>query len=92
MGTWNWRRRLFAWEDELVRECVDCISNIVLQDEMVDRWVWKPHSSQRYTIKSAYNYLTAVEEVVTNGRNHVLWIKVFPLLQFPIGSSSSCSK
>jgi len=43
------------------------LSNVILQDEMVDRWVWKLHSSQRYTVKSAYNYLTTVEVVDTGG-------------------------
>lgn len=31
---WKWRRRLFAREEELVRECVDLI---VLQVEVADR-------------------------------------------------------
>jgi len=28
---WKWRRRLFAWEEEKVRECCDILTNIVLQ-------------------------------------------------------------
>lgn len=27
---WKWCRRLFAWEEELVRECVDRLNNVVL--------------------------------------------------------------
>lgn len=34
---WKWRRRLFAWEEELTRDCVDMLSNIILQVEMEDR-------------------------------------------------------
>jgi len=31
MATWKWRRRLFAWEEELlVRECVNRLTHVVL--------------------------------------------------------------
>jgi len=29
-GAWVWRRRLFAWEEESVRECCLLLHNIVL--------------------------------------------------------------
>jgi len=29
-GAWRWRRRLFAWEEWLVGECVERLSNFVL--------------------------------------------------------------
>jgi len=28
---WNWRRRLFAWEDELVVDCRALLNNVTLQ-------------------------------------------------------------
>jgi len=34
---WKWRRMLFVWEGELVVECSGFLSNVVLQDNMVDR-------------------------------------------------------
>lgn len=76
---WNWRRRLFAWKEGFVREYVDYLSNDVLQDEMVDEWVWKLHLSQHYTVERAYSYLTVVAVVDNGVRNHVLWLKVAPL-------------
>lgn len=33
---WEWRHRLFAWEDECVRECSVLLHNIVLQDTVSD--------------------------------------------------------
>jgi hypothetical protein len=30
--SWRRRRRLFVWEDELLKECIDVLSNIVFQD------------------------------------------------------------
>jgi len=29
-GAWYWRRRLMAWEEEVVRECVTLLADIVL--------------------------------------------------------------
>ncbi|GAU14843.1 hypothetical protein TSUD_50550 [Trifolium subterraneum] len=36
---WKWRRRLFAWEEELVAQCVGVLANFVLQGDVSDRWV-----------------------------------------------------
>jgi len=40
-----------VWEEELVGECVDGLIYVVLQVDVVDRWVLKLHPSQRYTVK-----------------------------------------
>jgi len=42
-------------------------------------WVWRLHSSQRYTVKSAYNNLTAANVDLNVDGNHVMWLKVIPL-------------
>jgi len=76
---WKWRRRLFAWDAELVRECVARLSNVVLQVAVMDRWVWKLHTSQRYTIKSAYNNLNVDDVGFNVDFNHVLWLEAIPL-------------
>jgi len=34
---WKWRRRLLAREEELVRECVDHLSNVVFQVEAANQ-------------------------------------------------------
>jgi len=36
-GTWVWRRRLLAWEEELVSECVSLLHNVVLHAHILDR-------------------------------------------------------
>jgi len=37
---WKWRRRLFAWEEELLGECVGRLTNFSLQVDRVDKWIW----------------------------------------------------
>lgn len=78
-GAWRWRRRLFAWEEELVGECVERLANIVLQVGMSDKWVWRLHSSQRYTVHSAYSCLTAVDNTTNEDFHQLLWLKAVPL-------------
>ncbi|GAU48338.1 hypothetical protein TSUD_267630 [Trifolium subterraneum] len=63
---WKWRRRLFAWEEELVLGCIGKLANIFLQVDEVDRWVWKLHSSQSYSVKSVYSYLSASETRISD--------------------------
>ncbi|GAU49602.1 hypothetical protein TSUD_407670 [Trifolium subterraneum] len=44
---WKWRRRLYAWEEELVGQCVGVLSNIVLQDGVSDRLPTKDNLLKR---------------------------------------------
>lgn len=70
---------LFVWEEELLGERVACISSVILQKAMGDIWVWSLHVSHCYTIRSAYYYLTSIED--NNHQNNIkfLWLKVVPL-------------
>jgi hypothetical protein len=64
-----------VWEEGLLRECVEQLSLVVSQVGVTDRWIWKLHSSHRYTIKIDYNLLTTSEVGVDDHFNHVLWLK-----------------
>jgi hypothetical protein len=76
---WKWRRRLFAWEEELVLECIALLSNIVLQDDTCDRWVWRLHSSHQYTVHSAYTHLTDHHSNINDDFVRFRWLKSVPL-------------
>ncbi|GAU27978.1 hypothetical protein TSUD_373730 [Trifolium subterraneum] len=78
----KWLRRLLAWEEELVGECVDRLSYVFLQDDVVDKWVWMLHSSQCYSVNSAYSYLTATGISINEGADCFLWQKQIPLKFF----------
>lgn len=62
-----------------MRECVDRLSNVVSQIEVVDQLVWELHSSKRYTVEGIYNNLTAAEIGSNVDYQFVLWIKVVSL-------------
>jgi hypothetical protein len=78
-GAWSWRRRLFAWEEELVRELILLLGNVTLQVNKVDRWLWNLENSKSFTVRSAYNYLTAQIPTDTLVPVASLWHKDIPL-------------
>jgi len=39
---WEWRRRLWAWEEELIVECRTLLVTVSLQANIDDVWTWVP--------------------------------------------------
>ncbi|XP_024634465.1 uncharacterized protein [Medicago truncatula] len=78
-GAWRWRRRLFAWEEGLLGECVGRLVNSVLQVDVSDRWEWKLLPTKSYSVQSAYSYLTAVDTNISEDFDQFLWLKAVPL-------------
>jgi len=59
---WKWKRRLFVWEEENVRECISLLHNIVLHANVVDKWKWlldpiKGYIFCQWSLSFPYNYL-----------------------------------
>jgi hypothetical protein len=78
-GAWVWRRRLFAWEEECVRECSVLLHDIVLQDHLSDRWRWLLDPVNGYSVKGTYNFLTTGDESIARGLFNDVWHKSVPL-------------
>jgi len=51
---WGWRSQLLAWEEDLVGECTSLISNVTLQDIVIDVWQWRPYVGNGYTVSGLY--------------------------------------
>ncbi|GAU48354.1 hypothetical protein TSUD_267790 [Trifolium subterraneum] len=49
------------------------------EDNMLDRWVWKLHTSQRYSVKSAYSFITAIGSTHNERVDCFMWRKSVPL-------------
>lgn len=58
--TWQWRRRLWDWEEDLVRECRLLLSHVVLHFSISDRWNWHLDNGG-YSVRNVYHVLTANE-------------------------------
>ncbi|MCI48383.1 receptor-like protein kinase ANXUR2, partial [Trifolium medium] len=57
-AVWSWRRQLWAWEEEMLEECMTLLSDIVLQPNVVDQWVWRSDPGCGYSVRGAYDLLT----------------------------------
>jgi len=75
---WVWRRRLFAWEGDSVRECAVLLNNIVLQDNVHDSWRWLLDLAHRYSVKAAYRYITTTGENTDRSQVADVWVKHIP--------------
>jgi hypothetical protein len=62
-----WRRRLFSWEEECVREYSALLHDIVLQEHTIDRWMWLLDHVLRYSMKGTYHFLTLADEPPVRG-------------------------
>ena len=76
---WTWRRRLLAWEEELVMECSGLWSPIVLQDYVLDRWRWILDPINGYSVKGTYEFLTLSDTSRERGIYDAAWLKHVPL-------------
>ena len=79
---WKWRRRLWAWEEELVAECRTLLLTVSLQDDSNDDWTWIPDPSHGYTVRGAYRTLTYglpfnIGDTLIS--DDILWRKYVPL-------------
>jgi len=76
---WKWRRRLWAWEEALVVECTNILSNVILQVDSEDSWRSTPDPVARYTVSGAYRVLTSGLPPITHVPADQLWRKDVPL-------------
>jgi len=58
---WRWRRRLLAWEEELVVEIRNLLTNVTLQDTVSDVWLWRPNIGDGTTVRGVYQILMRQE-------------------------------
>ena len=79
-GDWDrvWRRWLFAWEEESVRECSVFLHNIVLQENVHDAWCWLLDPIQDYSVMGAYRLLTTSRQPVDRTMVDYVWQKNIP--------------
>jgi hypothetical protein len=60
----TWRRHLFQWEEERVNLLLASLENVLLTvDE--DDWEWSLNPGDGFSVKSAYDALVGIKDVVT---------------------------
>lgn len=71
--TWWWRRRLWEWEEEMLRECRLLLSDIVLHVSITGRWNWRLDNNGGYYVCSVYHMLTADDRHVMDTISKLIW-------------------
>lgn len=56
---WQWRRKLFAWEEEMIVELEDLLKRTMLLSYSPDCWVWMGSNTGAYTCKSGFEMLAS---------------------------------
>ncbi|WJX36765.1 hypothetical protein P8452_24608 [Trifolium repens] len=74
-AAWVWRRPLWAWEEELLGECRNLLSDLVLQPNVVDKWLWRHDPGDGYTVRGAYSLLTRTEVPDEAPTTTLIWHK-----------------
>jgi len=79
-GDWVgvWRRRLFAWKEENVREFSVLLHNTVLQENVHDTWCLLLDLIQGYSVRGAYRFLTTSRQPLDRTQVDDVWQKNIP--------------
>ncbi|MCI65604.1 heat-shock protein, partial [Trifolium medium] len=59
----------------MLEECRGFLSNIVLQPNVTDQWVWRPDPGGGYSVRGAYELLTSREFQDVEATRDLLWHK-----------------
>lgn len=73
-----WRRRLLAWEEESVRECLLLLHNIVMQANVTDKWRWLLDPLHGYLVRDAYRFITNSGEQMDRNLVVDVWHRYIP--------------
>ncbi|GAU47231.1 hypothetical protein TSUD_107670 [Trifolium subterraneum] len=76
---WVWRRQLWVWEEEMLRECQTLLLNFSFQVQSVDSWQWQPDLDTGYSVCGAYQLLTSQDSVTLGEVETLIWHKQVPL-------------
>ncbi|GAU15866.1 hypothetical protein TSUD_40870 [Trifolium subterraneum] len=78
-AAWQWRRQLWAWEEELLAECRNLLLNVVLQPNFSDKWIWRHDIDNGYSVRDAYALLTSTGYQGADATSNLIWHKQVPV-------------
>ena len=76
---WQWRRRLWAWEEEMLEECRILFHDISLHHDFSIHWQWRIDPSGGYSVQGLYQLLTTQELHNHDVPTNLIWHQQVPL-------------
>ncbi|GAU48175.1 hypothetical protein TSUD_369390 [Trifolium subterraneum] len=76
---WEWRRHLWAWEEEMLGECQVLLHDFILQAQLSDTWIWRLDPVSGYSVRGAYQLLTSHPSDPLDAALDLIWHKQVPL-------------
>ena len=68
-----------CWEEEILGELTLLLLSVNLQVDREDRWLWNLETSQKFSVRSAYHYMTAHSQDTFTVVSQSIWHKDIPL-------------
>ena len=78
-AAWQWRCKLWTWEEELLAECRSLLYDISLQSNISDQWLWRHDLSDGYLVRGVYNLLTSQDSHGVEATLDFIWHQQVPL-------------
>lgn len=79
---WQWCRRFWVWEDELLGQCMILLHNISLQSNSTDKLYQILDPSGGYLVRGVYTLLTSRKSHRLNATSDLIWCNPVPLKVF----------
>jgi hypothetical protein len=76
---WNWRRRLWVLEEELLEESMALLLDVALFPNVLDKWVWLLVPVGGYSVRGAYDLLTNGDTPRMDTPMDLVWHHQVPL-------------
>lgn len=80
---WKCCRRLFAWEEDLLRNCCFLLHSIAFQVDIHDHWVWLLDPIKGYLVRDVYLLFTKSDHNVERSTTTNIWLKHVTLKLLP---------
>jgi hypothetical protein len=64
---------LWAWEEELLVECMKLLHDIVLQTHLSDQWEWQPDLVRGYSFREVYQLITSKDSISLDTTTTLIW-------------------
>lgn len=74
VGAWAWRRRLFAWEEDLLADLLILLNRYNFNGRTEDKWLWKFAKDGNYSVRDGYNQV--MREKVSGSGLLKVWSKL----------------